>query len=208
MGSSPASLHEVDVTVFADGNCGEMNQYMTPDMLCAGVMEGGKDACQGDSGGPLFISDPANNNAKTLIGAVSWGFGCANPGQLGIYAEVSYFRDWIDSQIPDMNTCGPATSAPQPWTCESSSEGGSGSGTTSLPTTTTTSSEIPSPPALATTALAATVSSRSPSWKWSTLVAQPSMAIQILGAQLSSTRMEFMCLAAVIGNTVEANARQ
>merc|ERR1712037_1086106 len=66
---------------------------------------------------------------------------------------------------------------------------------------------IPSPQALA-TALAATVSSRSPSWKWSTLVAQPLMAIQILGAQLSSTRMEFMCLVAVIGNTVEANARQ
>ena len=138
-GSSPSTLHEVDVTVFADGNCGEMNQYMTPDMLCAGVMEGGKDACQGDSGGPLFISDPANNNAKTLIGAVSWGFGCANPGQLGIYAEVSYFRDWIDSQIPDMNTCGPATSAPESWTCESSSGGGSGSGPpTSLSTTTTT----------------------------------------------------------------------
>jgi hypothetical protein len=129
-GSSPSTLHEVDVTVFADGNCGEMNQYMTPDMLCAGLMEGGKDACQGDSGGPLFLSDPANNNAKTLIGAVSWGFGCANPGQLGIYAEVSYFRDWIDSQIPDMNTCGPSTSTPEPWTCESSSGGGSGSGTT------------------------------------------------------------------------------
>ena len=128
-GSSPSTLHEVDVTVFADGNCGEMNQYMTPDMLCAGLMEGGKDACQGDSGGPLFLSDPANNNAKTLIGAVSWGFGCANPGQLGIYAEVSYFRDWIDSQIPDMNTCGPSTSTPEPWTCESSSGGGSGSGT-------------------------------------------------------------------------------
>jgi len=136
-GSSPSTLHEVDVTVFADGNCGEMNQYMTPDMLCAGLMEGGKDACQGDSGGPLFISDPANNNAKTLIGAVSWGFGCANPGQLGIYAEVSYFRDWIDSQIPDMNTCGPLTGTPEPWTCESSSGSGSGSGTTTPPTTTT-----------------------------------------------------------------------
>ena len=137
-GSAPATLHEVDVTVFADGNCGEMNQYMTPDMLCAGVTEGGKDACQGDSGGPLFISDPYMNGAQSLIGVVSWGFGCANPGQLGIYAEVSYFRDWIDSQMTEFNTCSlpPSESelaAAVP--CESANVSsttapGSGSGTT------------------------------------------------------------------------------
>ena len=109
-GLAPATLHEVDVTVFADGNCGEMNQYMTPDMLCAGVTEGGKDACQGDSGGPLFISDPGNNNAQTLIGVVSWGpldGTCANPSLLGIYAEVAHFRDWLDSQLTSINTCSP-----------------------------------------------------------------------------------------------------
>merc|ERR1712083_227279 len=72
-GSSPSTLHEVDVTVFADGNCGEMNQYMTPDMLCAGLMEGGKDACQGDSGGPLVASDPERNMAMSLVCVVSWG---------------------------------------------------------------------------------------------------------------------------------------
>merc|ERR1719384_1854520 len=27
-------LHEVNVTVFTDGNCGSMNNYMTDDMLC------------------------------------------------------------------------------------------------------------------------------------------------------------------------------
>ena len=144
-GSSPSTLHEVDVTVFADGNCGEMNQYMTPDMLCAGVMEGGKDACQGDSGGPLFIGDPANNNAQSLIGVVSWGFGCANPGQLGIYAEVSYFRDWIDDHTPDMNTCAPPTNTFEGWTCENSTGSTptapnywNTTTTTSGPTTTTT----------------------------------------------------------------------
>merc|ERR1711971_1207103 len=137
-GSSPSTLHEVDVTVFADGNCGEMNQYMTPDMLCAGLMEGGKDACQGDSGGPLFISDPANNNAKTLIGAVSWGFGCANPGQLGIYVEVAYFRDWLDAQITSGNTCSPpsASELAAAVPCESVN---ASSSTPEYTTTTTTS---------------------------------------------------------------------
>merc|ERR1711963_569078 len=89
-----------------------------------------------------FTRDPANNNAQTLIGAVSWGFGCANPGQLGIYAEVSYFRDWIDSQIPDMNTCAPPTNTFEGWTCENSTGSTPTApnywNTTTLPPTTTT----------------------------------------------------------------------
>ena len=47
-GYQTAWLNEVDVTVFSDGDCGYMNQYMTDDMLCAGLKEGGKDACQAE----------------------------------------------------------------------------------------------------------------------------------------------------------------
>merc|ERR1711909_18435 len=105
-------LHEVAVNVYGQGECGAMNDHMTEDMLCAGLMEGGKDACQGDSGGPLFTADPANNNSQTLIGVVSWGFGCAAADALGIYVEVSYFRDWLDQQMPDLNTCPPPGNSP------------------------------------------------------------------------------------------------
>ena len=106
-GSAVAHLNEVEVEVFNDSDCGQVGSFMTPDMICAGVKEGGKDSCQGDSGGPLITSDSANNGAKTLIGVVSWGFGCANADSLGVYAEVSHFRSWLDSQMPDIDTCGP-----------------------------------------------------------------------------------------------------
>ena len=121
-------LHEVNVTIFEDGNCGSMNSQMTNSMICAGLMSGGKDSCQGDSGGPLIVADPALNNAMSLVGVVSWGYGCADPDSLGIYAEVSHFSSWLQQVMPDLNTCpahGVTTTTAAPTT-------------TTLPPTTTT----------------------------------------------------------------------
>merc|ERR1711892_1073286 len=142
-GSANAHLHEVGVTVFGQDDCGAMNQYMSEDMLCAGLKEGGKDACQGDSGGPLFTADSTNNNSQTLIGVVSWGFGCAGVDALGIYSEVSLFRNWLNEQMPDLNTCSPSstvltTASPTAVTTTAPSSGsGSGTGSGSGNQTTT-----------------------------------------------------------------------
>merc|ERR1719483_810222 len=148
-GNLNTHLHEVAVTVFGDGNCGSMDQYMTPDMMCAGVKEGGKDACQGDSGGPLLTADPANFESQTLIGVVSWGFGCAGEDALGIYAEVAHFRTWLDEQLTDINTCSPSsnstTATPAPTPAPTSTPTPSSNTTTS----TTTSSPAPTPSTLA-----------------------------------------------------------
>ena len=57
-------------------------------MICAG--EAGKDSCQGDSGGPMTCDG-------FLCGIVSWGYGCADANYPGVYTEVSYFVDWINS---------------------------------------------------------------------------------------------------------------
>lgn len=47
---------------------------------------------QGDSGGPLMCED-------IQIGIISWGIGCAQPGNPGVSTRVDYYRKWIDNII-------------------------------------------------------------------------------------------------------------
>lgn len=63
---------------------------ITHTMICAGFVDGGHDACQGDSGGALTDAD------GFLIGVVSWGIGCAQPGYPGVYARLSVVAKWVD----------------------------------------------------------------------------------------------------------------
>ncbi|KAK7069262.1 Trypsin-2 [Halocaridina rubra] len=93
-GTIPDILRKVDVPIVSDSVCRQ--SYGVTDigdhMLCAGLAEGGKDSCQGDSGGPLVCNG-------TLHGLTSWGYGCARPNFPGVYTEVAYFRDWLDSKL-------------------------------------------------------------------------------------------------------------
>ena len=43
-------LFRVDVEIFEDKRCEEMQAHSAKEMICAGRFGGGKDACQGDSG--------------------------------------------------------------------------------------------------------------------------------------------------------------
>lgn len=56
-------------------------------MLCAGYPKGGTDTCQGDSGGPLLV--PATHGVLRLVGATSFGAGCAEAGKPGVYARLA-----------------------------------------------------------------------------------------------------------------------
>ncbi len=96
-GSQPDTLQSVDVPHVTNDVCSAaLNGGITDDMLCAGLAEGGKDSCQGDSGGPLVFDV---NGTIYQTGVVSWGIGCADPEQYGVYARVSHFESWIDSAL-------------------------------------------------------------------------------------------------------------
>uniref|UniRef100_G3NYA9 Peptidase S1 domain-containing protein n=1 Tax=Gasterosteus aculeatus aculeatus TaxID=481459 RepID=G3NYA9_GASAC len=96
---SPGTLQEVQVPVVGNRQCYCLNVKLgtvTDNMICAGVLAGGKDSCQGDSGGPMV-----NKKGSVWVqsGIVSFGEGCARPNLPGVYTRVSRYQSWIDSQI-------------------------------------------------------------------------------------------------------------
>jgi tryptase len=95
----PAKLQEVDVVIQDDGACLKSNggAPYPEGQLCAGHDLGGKDSCYGDSGGAMVIAD--DRGTWRQAGIVSWGQGCAQPGQFGFYTRTDYHRDWIESTI-------------------------------------------------------------------------------------------------------------
>jgi len=69
------------------------NFSLSSNEVCAGGEEG-KDACTGDGGSPLVCQ--GTSGRWTVVGLVTWGVGCASDVP-GVYAKVSYFKDWINS---------------------------------------------------------------------------------------------------------------
>ncbi|CAL7938816.1 unnamed protein product [Xylocopa violacea] len=91
-GRDPDHLREVEVPILP--NCKhEVDRHEAA--LCAGYLQGGRDACQGDSGGPLMCRNPYSESQWYVAGVVSHGEGCGRPDEPGIYTRVSYFLHWI-----------------------------------------------------------------------------------------------------------------
>ncbi|ADD68737.1 peptidase S1 and S6 chymotrypsin/Hap [Denitrovibrio acetiphilus DSM 12809] len=98
--SSSDVLLKVNIPVVAQSECASTYSNLTTpytdNMICAGYEDGGYDSCQGDSGGPLFVQN--SDGTETLIGVVSYGLGCAEAGQPGVYTKVANYFNWIEEK--------------------------------------------------------------------------------------------------------------
>jgi trypsin len=135
-GSASQKLRETTVKILPSSNaaCTPYGSLGSTKM-CAYTQ--GTDSCQGDSGGPLVLKE---DGRYTVVGVVSYGNGCATPGYGGIYARVTNYLGWINSNVADgwcggsASTAAPSTSAP---TAASTTTATTGA-TTAAPTAATT----------------------------------------------------------------------
>ncbi len=94
----PDRLYQVEVPIVAQNICefAYASRFgdgaITPNMICAGLPEGGKDACQGDSGGPLVVHE---GSGWKQAGIVSWGQGCALPAFPGVYTRLANYSEYV-----------------------------------------------------------------------------------------------------------------
>lgn len=106
--SSPRTLQQLEVPLISRRTCNclynirakpEEPHFIQQDMMCAGYVQGGKDACQGDSGGPL--SCPMGG-IWYLAGIVSWGDACGAPNRPGVYTMTSSYASWIHHHVAEL----------------------------------------------------------------------------------------------------------
>ncbi|MGH0166921.1 UNVERIFIED_CONTAM: hypothetical protein FKN15_051734, partial [Acipenser sinensis] len=96
-GPTSSILRRLEMPRLKTQDCIENSKLnITDNMFCAGYFEGNQDSCKGDSGGPHATK---YKNTWFLTGIVSWGKGCARPGQYGIYTRVSRYLDWLKEHM-------------------------------------------------------------------------------------------------------------
>jgi secreted trypsin-like serine protease len=93
---------KVTLNIYSNDECAKV---MTPrekvlnSMLCAGLLEGGKDTCQGDSGGPLQVVLEEPYCMYSIIGVTSFGKFCGFANSPAIYTTISSFIPWIENIV-------------------------------------------------------------------------------------------------------------
>ncbi|KAG7239116.1 hypothetical protein INR49_029996, partial [Caranx melampygus] len=98
-GETSLVLRSATVPLLSTKTCNQPEVYrglISSWMICAGYLEGGVDSCQGDSGGPLACEDLS---VWKLVGATSWGIGCAMRNKPGVYTRITQSLSWIRKQM-------------------------------------------------------------------------------------------------------------
>jgi len=102
-GPLPSVLQEVPLPIINNTQCENMyekagyREHIPNIFICAGYREGGRDSCEGDSGGPMSVM--GQDGRYRLQGIISWGIGCAEKNQPGVYTRISKFAEWINQII-------------------------------------------------------------------------------------------------------------
>ena len=101
-------LNEVSVPIITYDQCqnwydDEFIRIFEKEHLCAGYEQGQLDACQGDSGGPFVCYHDIDGEEQlpVLHGVVSFGVGCAEARNPGVYTRLTNYLDFISSIIID-----------------------------------------------------------------------------------------------------------
>jgi len=96
----PNLLQETQIPRFDFGDCNTIyNSTLTSNMICAGFAAGEKDTCQGDSGGPILYFN-TSDNTYYQTGVTSFGNGCAEANNPGVYTRAANYLDWINNTMP------------------------------------------------------------------------------------------------------------
>ena len=96
-------LQEVRLPIVTDAVCSASMGPLHSGQICAGG-EKDRDSCQGDSGGPMTVSQGPHGH-HVLVGITSYGHGCGKEGMYGIYSKISFYRDWIQSNMKSPVIC-------------------------------------------------------------------------------------------------------
>ncbi|KAG5319515.1 SNAK protease, partial [Acromyrmex heyeri] len=93
------SYYECKKTYAEDLGTRRLPDGLISSLLCAGIMEGGKDTCQGDSGGPLqrILAEPYC--MYSIVGVTSFGKFCAFKSSPAVYTRISSYLDWIENIV-------------------------------------------------------------------------------------------------------------
>ncbi|CAF4941247.1 unnamed protein product [Pieris macdunnoughi] len=92
----PVLNHDVCQTQLRKTRLGKYFQ-LSKTFMCAGG--GDQDTCRGDGGSPLSCPLPYQEDRYAVSGIVSWGIGCGQTGNPGVYVNVATFRSWIDENV-------------------------------------------------------------------------------------------------------------
>jgi len=92
-------LRDAKIKGYAQKDCRSTDMFggqIADSMICAGMDDGSRDSCSGDSGGPLIKRVQTGDKiVDHLVGVISWGESCGEAMRPGVYARVSWAKDFI-----------------------------------------------------------------------------------------------------------------